>query len=126
EFDEPLFPGVSRSAAVVPRLRPSGDAIERVLVVDDSRLQRKILTASLEKWGFDVGQAESALQALELLGVQDFDLIISDWMMPGMTGLEFCRAFRAMPRERYVYFILLTSKSEKNEVAKGLESGADD
>jgi len=102
------------------------DPIERVLVVDDSRLQRKILTSSLEKWGFEVHQAESGQAALDLCETETFDLIISDWMMPGMSGLEFCRIFRKRARKRYVYFILLTSKSEKNEVATGLESGADD
>nr|WP_245398613.1 SpoIIE family protein phosphatase [Oceaniglobus trochenteri] len=96
------------------------------MVVDDSRLQRKILTTSLEKWGFEVHQAESGEQAIELCRSLDMDLIISDWMMPGMTGLEFCCEFRRLVRDRYVYFILLTSKSEKNEVAKGLQSGADD
>ena len=50
----------------------------------------------------------------------------SDWMMPGMSGLEFCRAFRGLRRESYGYFILLTSKSDKAEVADGLEAGADD
>jgi len=126
DFDGPLFDGDSDGTEAGLHRRPAGDAIERVLVVDDSRLQRKILTSSLQKWGFEVHQAESAQQALDICASQDFDLIISDWMMPGMTGLEFCRVFRGMPRERYVYFILLTSKSEKNEVAKGLESGADD
>jgi len=52
--------------------------------------------------------------------------VLSDWMMPGMDGLEFCRAFRALSDDRYGYFILLTSKSEKAEVALGLDSGADD
>jgi len=52
--------------------------------------------------------------------------VISDWMMPGMDGLEFCKAFRAMKRNSYGYFILLTSKSDKDEVAKGLDNGADD
>jgi len=126
DFDGPLFDGDSDVAEAALQLRTDGDAIERVLVVDDSRLQRKILTASLEKWGFEVHQAESAKEALEVCATHEFDLIISDWMMPGMTGLEFCRLFRKLQREKYVYFILLTSKSEKNEVAKGLESGADD
>ena len=54
------------------------------------------------------------------------DIIVSDWMMPGMSGVEFCCALRALPQEEYAYFILLTSKSEKAEVAHGLDSGADD
>ncbi len=107
---------------------PTSDmgAIRRVLVVDDSRLQRRILVASLKKWGFDVVEADSGEAAMAICEASMPDLVLSDWMMPGMNGLEFCRAFRKMPVESYGYFILLTSKSEKNEVAEGLGAGADD
>ena len=98
----------------------------RVLVVDDSRAQRRILSLQLERWGYAVTEAETANAALALCQNYTFDIILSDWMMPGMTGLELCQAFRALPREGYGYFILLTSKSEKSEIAVGLENGADD
>lgn len=98
----------------------------RVLVVDDSALQRRIVTLNLRKWGFEILEAESGLEALNICRKQPVDLILSDWMMPGMDGLEFCREFRKLDRDRYGYFILLTSKSEKNDVATGLEIGADD
>ena len=101
-------------------------SIRRILVVDDSRLQRRILVASLKKWGFDVVEAESGEAAMEICTTEPPDLILSDWMMPGMNGLEFCRAFRNQSSDSYGYFILLTSKSEKNEVAEGLDAGADD
>ncbi len=97
-----------------------------MLVVDDSKLQRKLLTVALKRWGFDVAEAESGEQALELASTRRPDLILSDWMMPGMSGLELCRRFREMEGDDYCYFILLTSKSEKAEVARGLDSGADD
>ncbi len=100
--------------------------IRRVLVVDDSRLQRRILVASLKKWGFEVIEAECGEAAMEICRSAPPDLVLSDWMMPGMSGLDFCQAFRAMPVDCYGYFILLTSKSEKNEVAEGLGAGADD
>ncbi len=98
----------------------------RVLVVDDSKAQRKILTLSLSRWGYGVVEAASGDEALELCRTEPFDIVLSDWMMPGMTGLEFCQEFRALPREGYGYFILLTSKSEKGEIADGLDGGADD
>jgi sigma-B regulation protein RsbU (phosphoserine phosphatase) len=98
----------------------------RVLVVDDSRLQRRILLASLKRWGFDVVEAESGPEALAICRDVQPEIVISDWMMPGMNGPEFCREFRGMQRESYGYFILLTSKSESNEVAHGLDAGADD
>ncbi len=99
---------------------------QRVLIVDDSRLQRKILSSSVKRWGFEVFEAESGEQALEISKEVQPDLVLSDWMMPGMNGLEFCNAFRKASGDRYGYFILLTSKSEKNEVAMGLQAGADD
>ncbi len=105
---------------------PHGGAIRHVLVVDDSKLQRKILVLSLRRWGFDVVEAESGEEALKMAAVQRPDLVLSDWMMPGMSGLELCRRFREMDGDEYSYFILLTSKSEKEEVARGLDSGADD
>jgi len=108
------------------RVDTGGDVIRRVLVVDDSRAQRRILTASLQRWGFDVREADSGGAALEICAGYAPDLVLSDWMMPGMTGLQFCRAFRDMARDSYGYFILLTSKSDKDEVALGLDAGADD
>ncbi|MBI1171124.1 SpoIIE family protein phosphatase [bacterium] len=98
----------------------------RVLVVDDSRAQRRILSMQLQRWGYEVTEAETGDAALLLCQAQVFDIILSDWVMPGMTGLDLCQAFRALPREGYGYFILLTSKSEKTEIAVGLENGADD
>ncbi|MEZ5798625.1 MAG: SpoIIE family protein phosphatase [Paracoccaceae bacterium] len=98
----------------------------RVLVVDDSRAQRHILAMYLRKWGYEVIEAASAEEALALCASLRVGMVISDWMMPGMSGVEFCRRFRALPGDTYGYFILLTSKSEKSEIADGLEAGADD
>ena len=105
---------------------PKMATVRRVLVVDDSRVQRKILSASLLRWGYLVLEAASGAEALALCAHLSVDVVVSDWMMPGMTGLELCSAFRAMPRDSYGYFILLTSKNEKSEIAAGLDAGADD
>ena len=104
----------------------AADPRPHVLVVDDSKAQRRVLALQLGRWGYRVTEAASGEEAMALVGQTDFGMILSDWMMPGMTGLEFCKLFRALPREGYSYFILLTSKSEKTEVAVGLENGADD
>lgn len=109
-----------------PHPPPAARAPVRVLVVDDSRAQRRILAVQLQRWGYDVTEAETGDAALDLCRRQIFDIVLSDWVMPGMTGLELCQAFRALPRDGYGYFILLTSKSEKTEIADGLENGADD
>ena len=98
----------------------------RVLVVDDSRMQRRILTVSLKRWGFLVAEAGTGEEAVEICREGLPDIVISDWMMPGMSGPDFCRAFRAMQKDTYGYFILLTSKADKVDVAEGLDSGADD
>lgn len=99
---------------------------KQALVVDDSAAQRLVLARNLERWGYQVRQAESGDAALQLCQANQFDLILSDWMMPGMNGLDFCRAFRALCSENYSYFILLTSKNDKSAVAEGLNVGADD
>jgi len=98
----------------------------KILVVDDSRLQRKILVSSLKKWGYGVAEADCGSDALELCKKDKFDIILSDWMMPGMSGLQLCEACRSLGSDHYSYFILITSKSDKGEIARGLEVGADD
>ena len=98
----------------------------RILVVDDSRLQRKLVSVHLKKWGFTILEAASGTEAMEICQNQDIDMVLSDWVMPEMSGLQFCEAFRELSRERYGYFILLTSKSDKEDIAKGLDKGADD
>lgn len=100
--------------------------MQTILVVDDSRAQRRVLGASLSRQGYRVIEASGGEEALALLDTYNVDLIISDWMMPGMDGLELCQRFRALQREKYGYFILLTSKTEKGAVAQGLDVGADD
>jgi sigma-B regulation protein RsbU (phosphoserine phosphatase) len=98
----------------------------RVLVVDDSRAQRMVLTALLRRWGHEVVECDSACAALDAARDPSIGLIISDWMMPGLTGPEFCRRLRATRRDGYAYVILLTSKSEDGALAEGLAAGADD
>jgi phosphoserine phosphatase RsbU/P len=97
-----------------------------VLVLDDSRAQRRMLAALLKKWDHPVTVCETPAEALAALADQTISIVLTDWMMPGMTGPEFCRAFRQIDRESYAYVILLTSKTEKSEIAHGLDAGADD
>lgn len=114
----------SETVALSPKQDIAGQLC--ILVVDDSKLQRRIVSLSLKKWGFKVIKATSGLEALNICKEQAIDLVISDWMMPEMDGLEFCNEFRKLDRARYGYFILLTSKNKKNDVAQGLDIGADD
>ncbi|SLN57806.1 Transcriptional regulatory protein AfsQ1 [Roseivivax jejudonensis] len=105
---------------------PGAAVLPRILVVDDSAGQRMMLSRRLGRWGYRVTEARDASEALAHLAEVPHDIVLSDWMMPGMDGLELCRRLRAMPRRDYSYFILLTSKSDKAEVARGLDAGADD
>lgn len=116
------MPPVSlRSATATAR-----PAIRSVLVVDDSRAQRVLLGKMLRAWGYDVTECGSGADALELCDRRHFDLVLSDWIMPGMDGAAFCRALRAQAGDSYSYFILLTSRSDVQAVAEGLDVGADD
>lgn len=117
---------MSFSVAIQTTAAPPDLPARRVMVVDDSRVQRKILTSQLTRAGYQVVEAGSVEEALPACAADAPDIVISDWVMPGMTGLDFCRALRAQGHENYIYFILLTSKTEAAEVATGLDGGADD
>lgn len=97
-----------------------------VLLVDDSRAQRRTLAIQLRRAGYEVVEAGSGREALAICSMRQPDMILSDWVMPEMSGPEFCQAFRWMKREGYGYFILLTSKTDKADIAYGLAAGADD
>ncbi|MGI1662157.1 PP2C family protein-serine/threonine phosphatase [Palleronia sp. KMU-117] len=112
--------------AAGPAITPGAGTMRRVLVVDDSRVQRKILASLLGQWGYEVTEAASAEAALDLCRSKLPDLILSDWMMPGKSGLDLCEAIRALAGDSYPYFILLTSRGDKADIAHGLGRGADD
>jgi len=99
----------------------------KILIADDSIVSRHLLEATLRKWGYDVMVACDGAEALELLQREDApSLIILDWMMPGMTGVEVCRRIRQRDSEPYTYILLLTSKSQKEDLIEGMDAGADD
>ncbi|WP_233491863.1 PP2C family protein-serine/threonine phosphatase [Nioella nitratireducens] len=109
--------------------RPLGAAAlapSHVLVLENSRAQRRLLATLLRKWGHEVTVCATPAEALDILRRSPIPIVLTDWMMPGMSGPDFCRAFRLLDRESYGYVILLTSKSDKSEIAQGLEAGADD
>ena len=99
----------------------------KILIADDSIVSRHLLEATLRKWGYDVMVACDGAEALELLQREDAPgLIILDWMMPGMTGVEVCKRIRQLDSEPYTYILLLTSKSQKEDLIEGMDAGADD
>lgn len=99
----------------------------KILIADDSIVSRHLLEAALRKWGYDVAVACDGAEALEMLKQDQAPaLAILDWMMPEMTGPEVCRRIRQRSREPYTYILLLTSKSQKEDLIEGMEAGADD
>lgn len=99
----------------------------KILIADDQPLDRTVLKMSLEKWGYEVIEAEDGTQAMNLLSGEDSPSIaILDWMMPGMTGPEICLELRYQERQRYVYILLLSAKDNKEDLVRGMTAGADD
>ena len=99
----------------------------KVLIAEDEPITRRLLEESLRRVGFDVStvcDGTAAWAALEQVDAPA--LAVLDWMMPGLDGLEVCRRVRARLHSRYVYVILLTSRSEREDRLSGLAAGADD
>jgi len=99
---------------------------DRILVVDDNKLILKVVADKLTEAGFAIQTAGSASEALKLLDVALPDLVVSDVMMPGMDGYEFCRRIKADPKRRHLPIIMLTARSDISEKVRGFEAGADD
>lgn len=98
----------------------------KVLVVDDAIDMQVYLGELLKKWGFQVEFASDGLEACERIENDGIKLVISDWVMPHMSGVELCRSIRSAPLPHYVYVILLTGRNADNDLLEGMEAGADD
>ena len=99
----------------------------RILIADDSLVSRHLLEATLRNWGYEVVVACDGTEAWKILqGNSAPSIAILDWMMPGQTGPEVCRLVRQKAIEPYTYILLLTSRSLKEDVVAGMDSGADD
>ncbi len=99
----------------------------RVLVAEDDAVSRRLLEKSLERWGYDPVLSTNGREALDRLVSEDGPcLAILDWMMPELDGVEVCRRLRRRGEEPYVYVILLTARSQKEDLVLGMEAGADD
>ncbi len=98
----------------------------KILIADDDSVSRHFLQYYLEKWGYDVTAAEDGGEAWRLFEGNLFPMVITDWMMPEMDGAELLRRIRASQRPGYVYAILLSARSQKEDLVEGMEAGADD
>ncbi len=98
----------------------------KVLIAEDEALSRRLLESALKALGHDCISGRDGAHAWELFREHGADVIISDWMMPGLSGDELCRRVREEQRGTYTYFILLTALDDKTHVLTGMEAGADD
>jgi len=98
----------------------------KTLIAEDDPVSRVFLELSLIKWGYEVIVTCDGSEAWEALQREAPPIAILDWMMPGIDGVEVCRRARAIQTPTPTYLILLTAKSEKEEIVEGLEAGADD
>jgi len=119
----PVFPGHD---AIVQGQRMAARQFCRVLVVDDDDLVRARLAALLEAARYQVEVAATGDEALRVLDETQCHILLTDWQMPDMDGLELCREVRLRLSESYVYVLMLTVRDSDSDMLKGLAAGADD
>lgn len=99
----------------------------RILAAEDDAVFRRLLQSLLPKWGYEATLCEEGASAWEALSRPDGpSLAVLDWQMPGMDGTEICARAREVIKDRPLYLVILTSRSEKSDVVQGLGAGADD
>lgn len=97
---------------------------KKVLVVDDSAVMRQIIKKNLKELGFtDLIEAEDGAAGLKKAGEEPVDLIVSDWNMPNMTGLEFLKGVRADDKLKGISFIMVTSEADKEKIMEAVQAG---
>ncbi len=97
-----------------------------ILLVEDEGAQREVLTYNLEAEGFGVVSAETGDEALLLVAEENPDLMVLDWMLPNVSGIEICRRVKADPDTRHIPIVMLSARSDEGDRVRGLETGADD
>lgn len=115
-------------SAGTPPMPPPRERQEkaRLLVVDDNALNRDMLSRRLERRNYDVAVADDGVQALRMLEAERFDLVLLDWMMPGMSGIEVLQKVRATRSPVQLPIVMATAKTEAEDVVEALKAGAND
>jgi two-component system, cell cycle response regulator len=99
----------------------------RILAAEDNPISQTMLRSMLTKWGYDVVTAGDGNEAWQVLQSSDAPrMAILDWMMPGQDGVEVCRRLRAAGQEPYTYILLLTARSDAQDLVEAIDAGADD
>src|SRR2546423_7379394 len=98
----------------------------KVLVVEDDPISALVLSDAVVPLGFEPIVAEDGLEGWRRIEEDDYRLVITDWMMPEMSGIELCRKIRSRTGHPYVYTVLLTARGSREDRMEGLNAGADD
>jgi len=99
----------------------------RILLVEDSKVYRCLITNHLKEWGFDLEIAVDGTEAWKLLQKPDApQLVLLDWVLPGMNGIDLCKRMRERGAGEYTYVVVLTGKGDKQDLLAAMEAGADD
>lgn len=98
----------------------------KILIVEDDKISRNIFKKHLTKAGFCVSCAANGQEALDLFDDDFFPIVLTDWMMPEIDGIQLCNLIREKRTDGYVYIVLITARDSKTDTVSGLESGADD
>jgi two-component system cell cycle response regulator len=115
-----------RVELATPAVAYAGGGLLRILAVDDSPFSRKLLELALHGQPYEVAFAKDGQQALASISQFRPHIVITDWMLPDLSGPELCRRIRGESKAGYTYVILLTSNVEKESIVEGLAAGADD
>jgi CheY-like chemotaxis protein len=97
----------------------------KILLAEDEDVLRMLVVDSLEDEGHEIHEASDGIEALDYVKKYEYDLILMDYMMPGMTGLEVIKEIRQMPEKRKVKILMLSAKSQKSDQEQVLHEGAD-
>ena len=98
----------------------------KILIIEDELIFRRMVKKYLLAAGYEIVEAEDGLSAWELFQKEPFQLVITDWMMPGLDGPELVHKIRTSGQKSYTYIIMLTAMDDKDNIVLGLESGADE
>jgi len=100
--------------------------VQKVLLVEDELSIRQMLLFVLQDCGFEVLQAENTQEAMECISNNNIDLLVLDWMLPGISGVELCGRLKKENEYKHIPIIMLTAKAEEDDKIQGLNAGADD
>ena len=114
-----------RSAIIMPTPDPPNPAM-KILVVDDSGPERRLLAGLLKKWGYEAVLASDGAEAWQMFQAGSYPLVLTDWIMPEMCGIELIQRIRKLDLPGYVFLVILTGRNQKEDLVEAMDAGADD